>query len=116
MSGTPSHSPCSRCAIHSAENAGEQHSDSVRLADSRAARNACTSRATTLGATYRIERTTLKAGYGHQRLDGSTSRFASLGVDHALSPRTTLNASLGYRRDASAGGRTALDLGVSQGF
>ena len=77
----------------------------MRLADSRAARNACTSRATTLGATYRIERTTLKAGYGHQRLDGSTSRFASLGVDHALSPRTTLNASLGYRRDARAGAR-----------
>jgi len=84
--------------------------------DSRAARNAGTSRATTLGATYRIDRTTLKAGYGHQRLDGATNRFASLGADHALSPRTTLYASLGHRRDAGAGGRTALGLGVSHGF
>lgn len=84
--------------------------------DSRAALRQGRSRATTLGATYRIERTTLKAGYGHQRLDRATNRFASLGADHALSPRTTLYASLGHRRDAHQGGRTAMGVGVSHAF
>lgn len=84
--------------------------------DSRAALRQDRSRATTLGATYRIDRTTLKAGYGHQRLDAGAQRFTSLGADHALSARTTLYASLGHRRDVGAGGRTALGVGVSHGF
>lgn len=38
---------------------------------SRKSGNSRKSRAATLGATYRVGRTTLKAGYGHQRLDGA---------------------------------------------
>lgn len=74
------------------------------------------SRAATLGATYRVGQTTLKAGYGHQRLDSDTNRFASLGADYALSRRTTLYASLGHQRDAHRESRTAFGVGMSHAF
>jgi predicted porin len=84
--------------------------------DSRTGDGLGRSRATTLGATHQVGRTTFKAGYGHQRLDAATHRFASLGADHALSRRTTLYASLGHRRPASAPSQTAFGVGVSHAF
>lgn len=74
------------------------------------------SRATTLSATWRSGATTLKAGYGHQRLDGDTNHFASLGADYAMSRRTTLYASLGHKRDAGQGARTSCGAGIAHAF
>lgn len=74
------------------------------------------SRATTLGGTYNLGATTLKAGYGHQRLNQDTHRFVSVGADYALSKRTTLYASLGHKRDANVESRTAFGVGVSHAF
>lgn len=84
--------------------------------DSRSAGNLAKSRATTLGGTYRMGATTLKAGYGHQRLNQDTNRFVSLGADYALSKRTTLYASLGNKRDAHVESRTAFGVGMSHAF
>lgn len=78
------------------------------------------SRATSLGATWQLGATTLKAGYSRQRLDAGTNRFASLGADYALSPRTTLYASLGNSRgvqaDAQDDSRTAFGVGLAHAF
>lgn len=74
------------------------------------------SRATTLGASYRMGQTTLKAGYGHQRLNGQTHRFASLGADYALSRRTTLYASLGHKRHERQDSHSAFGAGLSHAF
>lgn len=84
--------------------------------DSRMANGSGKSRAATLGATYRLGQTTLKAGYGHQRLNGDANRFASLGADHALSRRTTLYASLGHKRNAHQDSQTAFGVGMSHAF
>lgn len=74
-------------------------------------------RAVTLGATYRVaDATTLKAGYGRQRLNAQTNHFASLGADYALSKRTTLYASLGHQRYAEQSSRTAFGVGMSHAF
>jgi len=83
---------------------------------SRSADNINQSRATTLGGTYGLGQTTLKAGYGHQRLNQGTNRFMSVGADYAVSKRTTLYASLGHKRDAGVESRTALGVGMSHAF
>lgn len=83
---------------------------------SRNAANVSESRATTLGGTYQMGATTLKAGFGHQRLNQDTHRFVSLGADYALSKRTTLYASLGNKRDAHVESRTAFGVGMSHAF
>ena len=83
---------------------------------SRNAGNASESRATTLGGTYQMGATTLKAGFGHQRLNQDTHRFVSVGADYALSKRTTLYASLGNKRDAQVESRTAFGVGMSHAF
>ncbi|MEG2047734.1 MAG: porin, partial [Comamonas sp.] len=59
---------------------------------SRVALNTNTAKAITLGATYQMGATTLKAGYGRQRMQEQTNHFYSLGADYALSKRTTLYA------------------------
>ena len=59
---------------------------------------------------------TLKAGYGHQRLDSETNRFISLGTDYAMSRRTTLYVSLGHKRDAHRDSKTAFGAGMSHAF
>lgn len=89
--------------------------------DSRTFDNSGTSRSTTLDASYRVGRITLKAGYGRQRLNTSTLhsdviRFTSLGADYALSRRTTLYASLGHNRDAQQGAHTAFGVGMAHAF
>jgi len=83
---------------------------------SRSAGNVGESRATTLGGTYQMGATTLKAGYGHQRLNQDSNRFVSVGADYALSRRTTLYASLGNKRDAHVASRTAFGVGMSHAF
>lgn len=84
--------------------------------DSRKAGDGARSRAATVSASYRVEQLTLKAGYSRQRLDADTHHFASLGADLALSRRTTLYASLGHKREAGQGGRTALGVGIAHSF
>lgn len=84
--------------------------------DSRMAHNQGRSRAATLGATYQVGATTLKAGYGRQRYDGATNHFISAGADYALSRRTTLYASLGHRKYESQASRTAFGIGMSHAF
>lgn len=84
---------------------------------SRVAQNASTAKALTLGATYQMGATTLKAGYGHQRLQEQRNHFYSLGADYAMSKRTTLYASLGrksyeYRGDSG----TSFGIGVAHAF
>ena len=73
-------------------------------------------RATTLGATYTMGATTLKAGYGRQRLNDDTNHFASLGADYALSKRTTVYASLGHQRYDHEPSRTAFGVGMAHTF
>ncbi|WP_020652950.1 porin [Massilia niastensis] len=84
--------------------------------DSRTFDDSGISRSATLSATYRLGRTTLKAGYSRQRLNADTNYVASLGADHALSRRTVLYASLGRKRDARQDGRTAFGVGMSHAF
>jgi predicted porin len=78
------------------------------------------SRSATLSATWRVDRTTLKAGYGHQRLDTGpaaySNRFASVGADYALSRRTIVYFSLGNKRDAGLGSRTSSGVGLTHLF
>ena len=73
-------------------------------------------RAATLGATYNMGATTLKAGYGRQRLNDDTNHFASLGADYALSKRTTVYASLGHQRYDHEPSRTAFGVGMAHAF
>jgi hypothetical protein len=50
--------------------------------DSHSFDNSSKSRATMLRDSYLMGRTTLKLGYGHQRLNAGTNHFASLGADY----------------------------------
>ncbi|RGE46303.1 porin [Comamonas testosteroni] len=84
---------------------------------SRVALNASTAKAITLGATYQMGDTTLKAGYGRQRMQEQTNHFYSLGADYAVSKRTTLYASLGrksYEYGADSG--TSFGVGMAHAF
>jgi len=73
--------------------------------DSRELATGGRSRASTVSATYQLAQAVmLKMGYSRQRLDAGGDHFASLGADYALSRRTTLYASLGRQRDATAFG------------
>ena len=101
--------------------AGRYRFDAVTLTaaydDSRGVADSGRSRAVTLGAAYQVGRATLKAGFGRQRLNDQTRRFASMGADYAFSKRTTLYASLGHRSYRSdAGNATAFGLGLSHAF
>lgn len=84
--------------------------------DSRTVDGGSRSRAATLDATWRFGRTVLKTGWSRQRLDADLNRFASLGADLVLSPRTTLYASLGRKRDARTQPRTAYGAGLAHAF
>ena len=65
---------------------------------------------------YALGATTLKAGYGRQRLNDDTHHFASLGADYALSKRTTVYASLGHQRYEHQPSRTAFGVGMAHAF
>jgi len=85
--------------------------------DSRELATGGRSQSTTVGASYRLNRTvTLKTGYGRQRLNVAIHHFASLGADYALSRRTTLYGSFGYKRDALVPARTSFGFGMSHTF
>ena len=78
---------------------------------------ALSARAVTLGATYQRGATTLKAGYGHQRMQEQSNHFYSLGADYALSKRTTLYARLGRKSFAHrADSGTSNGVGVAHAF
>ncbi len=77
---------------------------------------AASARALTLGATYAVGVTTLKAGYGRQRTGGVTHQFASLGADYALSKRSTAYVSLGHQKPSGARSATAFGVGLSHAF
>lgn len=74
------------------------------------------SRVATLGATYQLGKTILKAGYGHQRYNQLTHHFASLGADYALSKRSTLYVSLGHKKYEQQASRTAFGAGLAHAF
>lgn len=83
----------------------------------RVAHTGLTAKAVTLGATYQMGATTLKAGYGRQRMEAETNHFYSVGADYVLSKRTTLYASLGrksYERSVNSG--TSFGVGVAHAF
>jgi len=79
-------------------------------------------RLVSLGGTYAIGATTLRASYGQQRvrLDGAdgnlTNKMASLGAEYNLSKRTMLYTSLGHQRFAQQSSRTAFGVGMAHAF
>lgn len=75
-----------------------------------------TAKVYTLGATYAMGQTSLKAGYGHRDVDGASSRFMSLGASYTLSKRTSLYVSLGHQKASSASGKTAYGAGIAHSF
>lgn len=84
--------------------------------DSRTFDGSARSRATTLSASFKTGANTYKVGSGRQRLGDDTNYFASLGVDHALSRRTVLYASLGHQRLAAGDDRTSFGIGMSHAY
>jgi len=74
------------------------------------------SRMVSLGATYGIGATTLKASYARQRLDRDTNNMLSLGAEYALSKRTMLYTSLGHQRYENQSSRTAFGVGMAHSF
>jgi predicted porin len=75
-----------------------------------------TAKVYTLGLTYAMGATTLKAGYGNRDVDGAGSNFLGLGASHSLSKRTSVYVSLG-RQDPDAGDTdTAYGVGMSHSF
>lgn len=69
-----------------------------------------------LGATYGIGATTLKAGYAHRNVDGSKSHFVGMGADYAFSKRTKVYLSLGRQDPAGAPSTSAYGMGVAHSF
>jgi predicted porin len=84
--------------------------------DSRTFDGSGRARAVTLDATYRLGATTLKAGWGRQRMNADLHHFASLGADYALSRRTTLYVSAGRKADAHADAHTSFGAGMAHVF
>ena len=75
-----------------------------------------TAKVYTLGLSYAMGATTLKAGYGNRDVDGAGSNFLGLGASHSLSKRTSVYISLG-RQDPDAGDTdTAYGVGMSHSF
>ena len=84
---------------------------------SRVAQTALSAKSVTLGATYQVGATTLKAGYGRQTMQEQTNHFYSLGADYALSKRSTLYASIGrksYEYGVDSG--TSFGVGMAHAF
>jgi len=71
----------------------------------------------TLGATYGIGAFTLKAGYGHIKVDDNSGSHIGLGADYALSKRTTVYVTSG-RKDSPGGDGAdyAYGVGMSHSF
>ena len=72
---------------------------------------------TTLGATYDIGLTTLRAGWGQVDVDGiKEERMASLGASYALSKRTSVYADAASKRFPDVGSKSAYGVGITHGF
>jgi predicted porin len=75
-----------------------------------------TARVATLGGTYVIGVTTLKASWGRLDLDGARTAFVGLGAEYALSKRTSLYASLGQQRPHGGSSMHAHGIGLAHRF
>jgi predicted porin len=75
-----------------------------------------TAKVYTLGATYKIGQTELKAGYGHLNVDGTKSQFLGLGADYWLSKRTSLYVSAGRNKPDRADSTSAYGVGIAHSF
>lgn len=75
-----------------------------------------TAKVLSAGLRYAIGTKTLKAGYAHRDVDGTDTDFVGLGVDYALSKRTSVYLSLGRNDTDGASARTAYGIGISHGF
>jgi predicted porin len=73
-------------------------------------------KAFTLGATYAIGLTTLKAGYGRLDNSGQKSSFIGLGAQYDLSKRTNVYADYGNNRPSGASNTHAYGVGINHSF
>lgn len=72
---------------------------------------------TTLGATYALGATTLKAGWGRADVDGVTKqRVLSVGANHELSKRTSVYLDVASKRYISDGTRQVYGVGLTHNF
>lgn len=74
------------------------------------------SRMVSLGGSYALGATTLKASYARQRLNDDTNHMVSLGAEYALSKRTMVYTSLGHQRYEHQASRTAFGVGMAHAF
>lgn len=70
----------------------------------------------TLGASYVMGQTTLKAGYGRLDLGIAKNNFYGVGADYALSKRTSLYASAGTFRPSPGTNTSAYGVGIAHSF
>jgi predicted porin len=72
---------------------------------------------TTLGATYGLGATTLRAGWGQADVDGvKRERVVALGAAYSLSKRTSLFADVASKRFVVDGTKTVYGVGVAHSF
>ena len=72
---------------------------------------------TTLGATYALGTTTLKAGWGQADVDGvKQERLTSLGASYSFSKRTSVYADLASKRFATTGTKQVYGAGLTHSF
>ena len=72
---------------------------------------------TTLGATYAIGATTLKAGWGQADVDDvKKERLTSLGAKYSLSKRTSVYADLASKRFVTTGTKQVYGVGLTHSF
>ena len=71
----------------------------------------------TLGATYELGVTTLKAGWGQADVDGvKKERLTSVGAKYFLSKRTSVYADLASKRFAATGTKQVYGVGLTHSF
>lgn len=71
----------------------------------------------TLGATYELGATTLKAGWGQADVDGvKKERLTSVGAKYSLSKRTSIYADLASKRFATTGTKQVYGVGLTHSF
>lgn len=75
-----------------------------------------TAKVYTLGATYTMDRTSFKAGFGHRNVDGVKSQFVGLGASYSLSKRTSLYTSLGRQMPKGGNSKSAYGVGIAHSF
>ena len=72
---------------------------------------------TTLGATYQLGATILKAGWGQADVDGiKKERLTSVGARYALSKRTSVYADAASKHFVATGTKQVYGVGLTHGF